>query len=179
VPEQDHIINNTRTWVEDFIVKLNICPFAANILESIEYDVYQGNGDDLENYLALHLKKLEQQPKIETSLLIFPNGFDDFYDYLDLVELCQQGIVQNEYEGIFQVASFHPNYLFENCKDEDPDNFTNRSPYPMLHLLREDSVSSAIDQYGNTNEIPLNNIRLMKQLGYDKLKTFQENKKWL
>lgn len=93
-----------------------------------------------------------------------------FYDYLDFVDLAEQLILQEGFEGVFQLASFHPDYFFADSEMDDVANYTNRSPYPMLHILREESLDKAIDTYGDTSAIPENNIRCLRGLGLDKVK---------
>ena len=98
--------------------------------------------------------RFRKQPEIETTLLIFTDSFKDFFAYLDFVDLAEQLILVLGYEGIYQLATFHPDYYFADTDPEDATNYTNRSPYPMLHLLREDSFEKAIAAYGDTELIP-------------------------
>jgi uncharacterized protein len=178
LPSKELIIEETQKWVEDFVIGYNICPFAAKVLNNIHYSIFENTNIDFENYFLQILIVLDENTNIKTSLLIIPNNVDDFYTYLDLVELAESIITSHNYEGTYQVASFHPNYIFENSKEDDPANFTNRSPYPMLHLIREESISEAIETYGDTDQIPKNNIKLMNEIGYDKLKTALKKKEW-
>jgi hypothetical protein len=113
---------------------------------------------------------LEDNPEIETALLILPNGFSDFDEYLDLVDLSEKLLQKEGFEGVYQVASFHPNYIFAGSDDNDPANYTNRSPYPMLHLLREDLLEIAIDKHANVDDIPNQNIAKAKSLGLEYFK---------
>ena len=106
----------------------------------------------------------------ETTLLIFPNLFADFFDYLDYVELAENLLEMEFYEGVYQLATFHPEYIFADAASDDVSNYTNRSPYPMIHILRESSLDNAIAFYGNTEDIPEKNIQLMRQLGLEKIK---------
>lgn len=122
----------------------------------------------LENTLALVLEELQyldRMEDIETTLLILPNRFADFEDYLDLVGLAEDLSIDQEYEGIYQIASFHPDYCFAGSDNNDPANYTNRSPYPMLHLLREDSITKAIEHYPDPEGIPARNIAYSKEKG--------------
>ena len=111
------------------------------------------------------LRYLDRSVDIETTLVIFPNQFSDFEDYLDLAELAEDLSVEQGYEGIYQIASFHPDYRFEGAKDNDPANYTNRSPYPMLHILREDSITKALDHYIDPEGIPERNIAFAQEKG--------------
>jgi hypothetical protein len=113
---------------------------------------------------------LEDNPAMETALLIFPKGFSDFEDYLDLTDLAEKLLKAQGFEGIYQVASFHPNYIFAGSDENDPANYTNRSPYPMLHLLREDLLEIAIDKHNNVDDIPNQNIAKANSLGLEYFK---------
>ena len=103
--------------------------------------------------------------EVETTLLIHPGVLEDFYDYNDFFDLVEGLLVQEGYEGEFQVASFHPDYQFEGTRPEDAENYTNRSPYPMLHLIREDSLEHAVTHYPDVDAIPQRNIDTMNALG--------------
>ncbi len=120
------------------------------------------------------LKGLEADVTIETSLLILPRNFDDYYDYLDLVDEIEEKIISPLYEGTFQVASFHPEYVFADSNENDPANYTNRSPYPMIHILRESSLDEAIDAYPGTENIPAINIALAKKKGMEEMKRLRD-----
>jgi len=111
------------------------------------------------------LRFLDRTEDIETTLLIFPNHFADFDDYLDLVELAERLSIAEGYEGVYQIASFHPQYCFAGADEDDPANYTNRSPYPMLHLLREDSIARAVDHYIDPEGIPERNIAFAQEKG--------------
>jgi len=162
------IISQTRKWITDVVVGCNFCPFAAREVrrDAILYQVLHAPdaADCMEGTLAI-LQQMDEQPDIETALLILPGSFEEFEDYLDLVATAEALIEENEYEGIYQVASFHPNYLFAGEADGSPGNYTNRSPYPMLHFLREESVSRAVDSHPDISAIPANNIRYSNEKG--------------
>jgi hypothetical protein len=103
--------------------------------------------------------QLIEDETIETSLIILPEHFDDFEQYLDMIDLCEQLLIMENLEGVFQVASFHPQYLFAGSDESDASNYTNRSPFPMIHILREDSLTTAIDKHVDVDSIPENNIK--------------------
>lgn len=113
--------------------------------------------------------------KRKTSLLILNNGFTNFRSYFDLFEIAQALLTKEGYEGIYQLASFHPLYLFKGSNESDPSNYTNRSPYPMLHILREEDVSMAVDNYPASEYIPEINIAFTRQKGLIYMKTLLEN----
>ena len=114
---------------------------------------------------------MDKNAKIETVLLVLPCLFSTFDDYLAFVSLAEELLLLSGYEGIYQLATFHPNYCFSDVLETDVSNYTNRSPYPMLHILRESSIEKAIDYYGDTHQIPDNNIKTMHKLGLDKINT--------
>lgn len=167
-------INATRIWLKTFIIEYGICPFAKRELErgSIHFKVNQ----DTETAaclldLMLECDRLDKDPTIETTLLIYGRAFARFDDYLDFLELAEMLLIDQGYEGIYQLASFHPHYCFEGADHDDAANCTNRSPYPMLHLLRESSIERALTAYPHPEAIPERNIALMRKLGVANVKT--------
>ena len=165
---KENAIAHTIKWINDVVVGCNFCPFAAREIRRnrIAYEVLFSSGvkECLEALLnAFH--KLDQETEIETLFIIMPDSFSSFGSYLQLVELSEK-LLQNEgYEGVYQIASFHPLYLFDGAGSDDPANYTNRSPYPMLHLLREQSVTRAIETYPGTEKIPQKNIEYTRARG--------------
>jgi uncharacterized protein len=162
------IIAQTKKWITDVVVGCNFCPFAARAVKrgSIHYEVMEEPGADAGMEAALNMMKmLDEDADIETVLLILSSGFDNFEDYLDLLETAEALLEENDYEGIYQVASFHPQYMFAGAAADDASNYTNRSPYPMLHFLREDSVSKAVDGYPGIEDVPYLNIQYAKEKG--------------
>lgn len=166
-PHSD-VIQAVRTWLNDIIIGHNFCPFAKREFErdTIAYTVSDAHSlkDATEQFLG-ELQKLEQDAQIETSLIIFSCAFTDFDDYLDLVEMSQVLIEKSGYSGQFQLASFHPDYYFEGEPIEDLSHFTNRAPFPILHLLREQSVERVLKTYPDPENIPQRNIDKARQLG--------------
>jgi hypothetical protein len=162
------IIEQTTKWIKDVVIASNFCPFAAREMKrnTIYYKVARTKG---ENPLDLFLKecsRLDSDKEIETTLLIFPDAFQNFDDYLDLVFQAEKLLKKKSYEGIYQVASFHPFYKFAGSTADDAANFTNRSPYPMLHLLREESIEKSLLRYPNPENIPENNIHFARKKGF-------------
>ncbi len=166
-------ITQTRAWVETFIVEYNICPFARRELErgSIRYSVIHSPSlaQCLESLID-ECERLDKDGKIETTLVIFPYGFKLFDEYLGLLEIAEKLLLEQGYEGVYQLASFHPDYCFADTSPPDPANYTNRSPYPMLHLIREESIDRALKSYSKPEEIPQRNMKLARRLGDVKLK---------
>ena len=171
--KDQNIIDQTQCWVKNIIVGHNFCPFAKRELErgSIRYSV--NNNTDLESALQAMIDEcvhLDDNNDIETTLLILSEGFQDFEKYLDLVELGEKLIDDQGYEGIYQFASFHPDYCFAGAEQDDPANYTNRSPYPMLHLIREASMEQALKNYPEPEKIPDRNVDHARELGLDEMK---------
>jgi hypothetical protein len=106
---------------------------------------------------------------VETTLLVLTEGLEDFDDYLDLLEIAEALLADRGYEGTFQLASFHPDYVFADAEPDDPANFTNRSPYPMWHLLREAGLERALEHHPDPEGIPARNVEAMRELGHEAL----------
>ncbi len=161
-------IARTRAWIDSVIVALNFCPFARRELErdSVRFQVLRE--DSLEHYLlALNDEclLLDREPEIETSLLILPQDFAVFETFLDLLEMANALLVEQGYRGIYQLASFHPDYCFADAPANDPANYTNRSPFPLLHLIRESSIERAVANYPQPEQIPARNMALAREKG--------------
>jgi uncharacterized protein len=166
------LIEATQSWLKTFIIEYSICPFAERELErgSIRFEI--SHDQDIEKCLLnlmMECDLLDTDLSIETTLLIYENAFTAFDDYLDFLELAEALLVEQGYEGVYQLASFHPGYCFEGARQDDPANYTNRSPYPMLHLLRETSIERAVTAYPNPENIPQRNIEFTRQLGLAKM----------
>lgn len=162
------IIEQTKKWVTDVVVGCNFCPFAAREVKkgSIHYEVLENaDTEKVLSAVVLVMQQLNENPDIETTLLILPRSFENFETYLDLIDDSQELLEKEGYEGVYQLASFHPHYLFAGTEDTDAANYTNRSPYPMLHFLREDSVSKAVDSYPDIEEVPNRNIIFANEKG--------------
>lgn len=162
------IIAQTKKWISTVVADCNFCPFVAKEIKqnTIHYQVTEST--DKEACLQLFLQeciRLDEDKSIVTSLLIFSTGFQQFDDYLDLVELAEALIENNNYEGVYQVASFHPQYIFGGAPVNDAANYTNRSIYPMLHLLREEQIEMALEKYPHPEGIPDNNINFAREKG--------------
>ena len=166
--ETSDIINITKSWIEKIVIGLNFCPFAAQPFKSnsIHYEVVvESNLNTVLGEFSKVCTQLNDDESIETSLIILPEHFYDFEQYLDLVDLCEQLLIMEDLNGVFQVASFHPQYLFAGSEENDASNYTNRSPFPMIHILREDSLTTAIDKHVDVDSIPENNIKNARNLG--------------
>ncbi len=164
----EKVIQQTNNWIKSVVIDCNFCPFAAKALfnKSIRY-VVKSNVNINEGLEALktELEELENNTDIETSFIIFENDFKDFNDYLDLVKKAERLLTKEDYDGIYQIASFHPDYCFDGAEEDDAANYTNRSIYPMLHILREESLTKALSLFPNPEEIPHKNIDFARQKG--------------
>lgn len=177
MPDRQTLIDNTKKWIQDVVIGCNFCPFAAKEVKQGTVRYHVEEDDDLNACLQVFLNEcelLDTNPEIETTIIILPIGFDEFEDYLDLVECAEEILEENGYEGTYQVATFHPNYCFEGEEADDASNFTNRSPYPMLHILREESVERALERYPDAEGIPQRNIDFARTKGSAYMKMLRD-----
>lgn len=171
--EHKNIIGATRTWVETVVVGLNLCPFAKRELSAnrVRFSVTQAATEELLLVeLRVELELLSQDESIETCLLIHPEALQDFYDYNQFLDDVDGLLRETKLEGVFQIASFHPDYQFGGTEPDDAENYTNRSPYPLLHLIREASLEQAVANYPHAERIPQRNIALANSMGAGKMK---------
>ena len=168
-------LKRTKNWLEDFVLGLNLCPFARHPFrnEKVHYVVYEG--DNLENLTQIVVKELDFLNRVtpavvETTLIILLDALKDFDEYLDFLEVVEFVVEKLDMDVAFQIASFHPSYQFDGTDETDSENYTNRSPFPMLHLLREDSVTRAVEAFPEVGDIPARNIQTMNDLGLLKIK---------
>jgi uncharacterized protein len=166
--EDQLVINQTKKWISDVVVGCDFCPFAARQIRqgSIHYMVDHSLtiSANLQS-LANEFRRLDNEKNIETSLIIFPKAFPLFSDYLDLVALAERLLKQEKYNGVYQLASFHPLYCFAGAPADDAANYTNRSIYPMLHILREANVDKALLHYTKPELIPERNMHFARAKG--------------
>jgi len=160
----------TKQWLEEVIIGLNFCPFAKKEFVNNTIYYHQSNVDQIK--IALHelieqCRYLQAHDELETTLIIYRDGFRTFERYLDLVDYGNDLLVDSGFEGIFQLASMHPEYCFDGEGYDDASNFTNRSPYPMIHIIREASMARVLSTYNEPEKIPENNIVLAQQKGSD------------
>lgn len=166
----EQYIAQTAAWVAQVIVEFNLCPFARREVEqqTIHYQVETSSDTAQQLSTLLQLcQQLDEQPDIATSLLILPVGLDEFLDYLDLVDLAERLLAMEGYDGTYQLATFHPDYQFADSTADDAANYTNRAPYPTLHILREDGLSLALASYAKPERIPERNIEFARNKGAD------------
>lgn len=164
----------SRQWVEKVVVGMNLCPFAKPILiaDSLSYALTQAEElADLETFFLEQLMHITAsvEAKIATTLVIFPKALANFYQYLDFVARCEELVEQAGLAEQFQLASFHPNYVFADVQEEDLSHWTNRSPFPMLHIIREAQISRVLANHPNPQSIPERNIEFLRELGKEEL----------
>ena len=164
----------TRQWVETMVVGLNLCPFAAPVVkkDTLRYAVTEGQSEEeLAHAFLSELEKIQKANEVDiaTSLVVMPKALADFYDYLDMLAVFESLLKSSGLEGTFQLASFHPNYQFAGVAAEDLSHWTNRSPFPMVHIIREGQMERVLAHYPNPDAIPERNINLLRELGREEL----------
>jgi uncharacterized protein len=171
------IIDQTKKWITNVVIGCNFCPFAAKEIkkQAVHYQVETST--DVEVCLEAFLQecnRLDEEENIATTLLIFSEGFQQFDDFLDLLADAENLLTENGYEGVYQVASFHPQYIFGGAPVNDAANYTNRSVYPMLHLLREAQIDEVLERYADPEKIPDNNILFAREKGVEYMKLLRD-----
>jgi hypothetical protein len=165
-------IEDTQKWLLEAVVGLNLCPFAKAVVvkDMVRYRVCASSEPaDVLAMLREELQHLaEADPdKLDTTLLIAPNALPDFLDFNDFLADCDDVLMDLELDGVLQVADFHPHYQFGGTDEDDIENFTNRTPYPTLHLLREASIDKAVEAYPDASLIFERNIEVLNKLGHE------------
>ncbi|MUK50539.1 DUF1415 family protein [Aliivibrio fischeri] len=163
------IEQEVQQWLEDVVIGLNLCPFAAKPNRNKQIKIFVSEAtteealleDILQELMNLDSKTAEE---LETTLVAIPNMLQDFMDYNFFLDWVDALIKQQEWEGIYQIATFHPDYCFGGAEPEDDENLTNRSPYPVLHLIREESMEKVLKHYPNPEAIPDTNIARVEEL---------------
>ena len=168
--QHDTVIAATRLWLEKAVIGLNLCPFAKAVYlkDRVRFVVsaaphLDGLLEDLDR--ELDFLAAASPDEVETTLLIHPTLLPDFNDFNDFMQLAEAAVGEHDMEGIIQIASFHPQFQFADTAPDDISNYTNRAPYPTLHLLREASISNAIEAYPNTEAIYQRNIGVLQEIG--------------
>jgi hypothetical protein len=172
--DKQTVINRTRDWITSIVIGLDLCPFAQRVFQADLIRYYVTDAEDetaLWKDLARELDGLASSPisYVETTLLIHPGALQNFLDYNDFVAAAEGLIKDLGLRGTIQIAGFHPEYQFAGTEADAVENYTNRSPYPMLHLLREQSVSAVATDPDALGEIPRRNIETLRCLGREKI----------
>lgn len=171
IPAQQ-AINETRAWIDRAVVGLNLCPFARAVQVKQQIRCVLSDATDAHALLArlcdeMHLLAEADPARVQTTLLVHPAVLTDFLDFNDFLEIADAALEDLGYEGVLQVAPFHPQFQFAGTEPDDLGNASNRSPYPTLHLLREDSVERALAAFPDAEAIFETNIRTLQALGAD------------
>ena len=169
MPSKIAYLAQTRHWLEQFVIQYQLCPFAKKPFDEgkIRYRIF--SDPDVDALTQCFLEEVyflaQCDPKeIETSLVVHPRSLESFLDFNDYTGWLEATFLEVEFDQQFQLATFHPHYQFAETDLLDPSNRTNQSPFPMLHILRSESLEQVIDNYGDTSKIPERNIALMNQL---------------
>ena len=171
-PDSATVTDHTRQWLEKAVIGLNLCPFAKapHVKNLVRISVSQARHLDgfLED-LDRELQLLGDTPadELETTLLVHPTLFPDFDTFNQMLDIADAAVVDNGLEGIVQIAPFHPDFQFEGTDSDDIGNYTNRSPYPTLHLIREDSIAKAAQAFPDASAIFERNIALLEKMGHE------------
>ncbi len=165
-------IEATQAWLEKAVIGLNLCPFAKAVHVKQQIRWVHSEAQDTEALLADLVAELQtlaaaDPESIDTTVLVHPQVLTDFADYNDFLDLADAALVELELDGVLQIASLHPDYQFADTDIDDIGNFSNRSPYPTLHLLREDSVDRAVAAVPDAEHIYERNIATLEALGHD------------
>ncbi|EGR1752489.1 DUF1415 domain-containing protein [Vibrio parahaemolyticus] len=169
------ITQQVDQWLNDVVIGLNLCPFAAKPQRNKQIKIFVSEATQeealLEDILLQLIELSTTEPeKLETTLVVVPNMLQDFWDYNFCIDWVEGLIKQQDWEGIFQVATFHPDYCFVGAAPEDDENLTNRSPYPIFHLIREESMEKVLKHYPDPESIPDTNIARVSALSEEERK---------
>jgi hypothetical protein len=172
--DKQEVIERTRRWIASFVIGFNLCPFAQRVFQAdrIRYIVSDAEDEEaLRAFLTRELHSLASAPitSVETTLLIHPRTLTDFLAYNDFLDVGERLLRRLGLEGVIQIASFHPDYQFAGIEADAVENYTNRSPYPMLHLLREDSIAAVAGNPAELAAIPARNVETLRALGKENI----------
>ena len=171
-PADEQVLADMRRWIEEAVIGLNLCPFAKSVYVKNQVRIVVSHARHLDAFLDdldSELEFLRDTPaeQVDTTLLVHPTLFPDFFVFNDFLNVVDEVVDEHELEGVIQVAHFHPEFVFEGVEADDVTNFTNRAPYPALHLLREESVERAVASGDSAEEIVERNLRTLRELGRD------------
>jgi len=161
--ENYHAIETTKEWILNFVIHHNICPFAKRVFDSNEIRFYTEVATSYEE-LALSFINRIKKFQDNTAFILYRTQFPEFLDFLDFYYTCEAILEDSDYDDLYQIVGFHPEYIFSESKKSDPANQTNRSPFPMIHILRRDHVEKAITNYKDVENIPQRNIEFLRAL---------------
>lgn len=168
--QDEEVLAAMRLWVEQAVIGLNLCPFAKSVYVKNQVRFVVSHARHLDAFLEeldaeLDLIASADPAQIDTTLLIHPTMLPDFLDFNDFTELAEAAVEEHKLDGIIQVASFHPRFQFADTEPDDIGNYTNRAPFPTLHLIREESLARAVEAIPNAEAIFERNIETLQKLG--------------
>ena len=168
----EDIIQHTKIWLEKAVIGLNLCPFAKAPYNKGQVRIVVSHAKHLDRFLEdldNEIQALLNTPanELETTLLVHPTLFGDFFLFNDMLDVADEALVDNQAEGIIQIAPFHPLFQFEGTEADDITNYTNRSPYPTVHLIREESIDRATQAFPDAEVIYERNMALLREMGLD------------
>ena len=166
----EEVVAATREWIEKAVIGLNLCPFAKSVYVKNQVRIVVSDARHIDAFLEDLDRELDYLAEVDpeetdTTLLIHPTLFPDFLDFNDVHQIADEAVVEHELDGVIQIASFHPEFQFEGTEPDDITNYTNRAPFPTLHLIREDSLDKAVEAFPEAETIYERNIETMKKLG--------------
>ena len=166
----EEVIAATRAWIEKAVIGLNLCPFAKAVYVKDQVRIVVSDARHIDGFLEDLDRELDHlaavDPEVtDTTLLVHPTLFPDFLDFNDLTQIADEAVSEHELDGVLQIASFHPDFQFEGTEADDITNATNRSPYPTLHLIREESLDRAVEAFPDAEMIYERNMETLRKLG--------------
>ena len=174
----EKIVADVARWLNEVVIGLNLCPFSGKPTREnrVRFFVSHATDDELLLQDLQHeMELLDEKPasEIETTLVIVPNHLQDFFDYNQFLNWTNQLLKRNRWVGVYQLATFHPDYCFADAEPEDAENLTNRAPYPILHIIREASLEKALEYFADVEDIPeVNKTRVEGLTAEEKQKLF-------
>ena len=166
----EEVIAATRDWIEKAVIGLNLCPFAKSVYVKNQVRIVVSDARHIDGFLEDLDRELDHLAEVDpevtdTTLLIHPTLFPDFLDFNDVHQIADEAVAEHDLEGVIQIASFHPQYQFEGTEPDDITNYTNRAPYPTLHLIREESLDRAVEAFPDAEMIYERNMETLRKLG--------------
>ncbi len=166
----EEVIAATRDWIEKAVIGLNLCPFAKSVYVKNQVRIVVSDARHIDGFLEDLDRELDHLAEVDpevtdTTLLIHPTLFPDFLDFNDVHQIADEAVAEHDLEGVIQIASFHPQYQFEGTEPDDITNYTNRAPFPTLHLIREESLDRAVEAFPDAEMIYERNMETLRKLG--------------
>ncbi len=168
--DHEQVIAETRDWIEKAVIGLNLCPFAKSVYVKNQVRIVVSSARHIDAFLEDLDRELDHLAEVDpevtdTTLLIHPTLFPDFLDFNDVHQIADEAVTEHELEGVIQIASFHPQFQFEGTEPDDITNYTNRAPYPTLHLIREASLDKAVEAFPDAEMIYERNMETLSKMG--------------